>query len=261
VLNTPLTGITFGSDSIELNEGETDTLSVTPVPQFADLGNTLVWTSSDPVIATVDENGAVTGVASGIAIITATSGDISNTITVFVIGPNRTRFINWENINDFTSEGDSIPEFNPGQDVNLRFTYGTEIVNDTIEDLLFITVRVLQVDENGQQVGPNTISAFNQLVNTSAPNTDDVTVSYTIPSTFQDGTPIPLTKDLPPGHSLRIRPLMVANDGTGNSFTAALSDIVLSGVNRSRFLTFENVADFIPAGGTVPEVEVGQDAK
>ena len=45
---------------------------------------TVTWTSSDPTVATVDASGNVTPVAKGKATITATSGDLSATSTVYV---------------------------------------------------------------------------------------------------------------------------------------------------------------------------------
>ena len=45
---------------------------------------TVTWTSSDPTVATVDASGNVTPVAKGKATITATSGDLSATSTIYV---------------------------------------------------------------------------------------------------------------------------------------------------------------------------------
>lgn len=59
--------------SVSVSEGRTATIKVT-IPE--DLSNkTLTWTSSDETVATVDENGVVTGVKAGTATITVTTGD------------------------------------------------------------------------------------------------------------------------------------------------------------------------------------------
>ena len=48
---------------------------------------TLIWTSSDETVATVDENGVVTGVSAGVVQITATDAKgNSDTITITVTG-------------------------------------------------------------------------------------------------------------------------------------------------------------------------------
>ena len=68
-------------DAIELSEsektvfvGDTFTITATVKPDNA-WNRTVTWSSSDPSIATVDENGTVTAIAEGEAIITAESAD------------------------------------------------------------------------------------------------------------------------------------------------------------------------------------------
>lgn len=69
------------ASAIELSEsektvfvGDTFTITVTVKPEDA-WNRTVTWSSSDPSIATVDENGTVTAIAKGEAIITAESAD------------------------------------------------------------------------------------------------------------------------------------------------------------------------------------------
>lgn len=54
--------------------GDTFTITATVKPEDA-FNRTVTWRSSDPSIATVDENGTVTAIAEGEAIITAESAD------------------------------------------------------------------------------------------------------------------------------------------------------------------------------------------
>lgn len=64
--------ITLDSTDLTLEEGESATLGATVAPEDA-TDKTLVWTSSDESIATVDENGKVTAVAEGEASIIASA--------------------------------------------------------------------------------------------------------------------------------------------------------------------------------------------
>mgnify|MGYP003292886519 CR=1 FL=1 len=68
--------------------GETLTIGTDVGPIDAQ-NKTLTWTSSDPSVATVNQNGVVTGIKEGTASITATSNDnpsVSGTCTIFVEG-------------------------------------------------------------------------------------------------------------------------------------------------------------------------------
>jgi len=81
-----ITGVTISPATAEIDnilEGDTIQLSVTVTPNTASQG--AEWTSSDTNVATVGPSGLVTGVGSGTAVITATSGGISDTVTVNVI--------------------------------------------------------------------------------------------------------------------------------------------------------------------------------
>ena len=76
----PVTVAIDGSETAELYVTRTVQLTVTKAPADA----AITWTSSDDEVATVSENGLVTGVKGGEATITATSGNASDSITVTV---------------------------------------------------------------------------------------------------------------------------------------------------------------------------------
>lgn len=76
-----VTGITLTPDSKTLTKkGETVQLTATVTPDNA-ADKKVTWTSSDSKVATVDENGLVTAVANGTAIITVTTEDGGKTAT------------------------------------------------------------------------------------------------------------------------------------------------------------------------------------
>ena len=76
----PVTVAIDGSETAEIYVTRTVQLTVTKAPADA----AITWTSSDDEVATVSENGLVTGVKGGEATITATSGNASDSITVTV---------------------------------------------------------------------------------------------------------------------------------------------------------------------------------
>ena len=80
-----ITGIVLDKSEMTLYSNaspssETLTASLEP----AGITGKVTWTSSDPAVATVDENGVVTAVANGTATITASIGDLSATCEVTV---------------------------------------------------------------------------------------------------------------------------------------------------------------------------------
>lgn len=67
--------------------GQTVTLMITPDPESVTLDeyvNEIVWSSSDTDVATVDENGVVTGVAAGTAVITGMIRGVPGTLEITV---------------------------------------------------------------------------------------------------------------------------------------------------------------------------------
>lgn len=66
--------LSLNNTELTLNEGETYQLTYTVLPETAD-APTVEWTSSNPEIATVDENGKVTAIALGSATITVKTTD------------------------------------------------------------------------------------------------------------------------------------------------------------------------------------------
>lgn len=72
------------TEKATIGVGKTTTLSAEVTPAETTEGANIVWTSSDESVATVDENGVVTGVAEGKATITATVGEYSDTCEVEV---------------------------------------------------------------------------------------------------------------------------------------------------------------------------------
>ena len=73
-VSQPVTGVSLNRDSVDLKVNGTVTLIATVEPADAD-DKRVIWSSSDTGVATVDENGVVTAVSAGEAVITVTTVD------------------------------------------------------------------------------------------------------------------------------------------------------------------------------------------
>ena len=73
-LGAAITRITLDKTSATLTEGDELTLKITTTPDDADM-NLISWSSSNPSVATVDNNGKVIAIAKGTATITAMAND------------------------------------------------------------------------------------------------------------------------------------------------------------------------------------------
>ncbi|MCI3922721.1 Ig-like domain-containing protein [Paenibacillus sp. TRM 82003] len=86
----PVSGVVLDKQELYLNSEmhPTETLLATVLPAEAS-NPSVIWTSSNPLIATVDSNGTVTAVSGGQAIVTATTveGEFTAQATVFVHVP------------------------------------------------------------------------------------------------------------------------------------------------------------------------------
>ena len=81
----PVERITLSSTSLSLKEGDSHKLTATVTPSDA-TDSQVTWSSSDPSVATVSDQGEVTAVRAGNCTITATAGGKSATCTVRVQG-------------------------------------------------------------------------------------------------------------------------------------------------------------------------------
>ena len=83
VLLPELTSLVFNVSSLELQVGYSTNMTAVTEPAKAYAGSA-AWKSSNTAVATVDSTGKITAVAEGIAIITASAGDVSSSCVVTV---------------------------------------------------------------------------------------------------------------------------------------------------------------------------------
>lgn len=73
-VTTPVTGITLDKSSLEMMVGDSESLSATITPSFAD-NKEIIWASDNPSVAIVDQNGLVSAISPGSADIIARTLD------------------------------------------------------------------------------------------------------------------------------------------------------------------------------------------
>lgn len=91
-------GITLNKTSARINENETFQLSAEVCVKEGE-DNTVSWSSSNPEVVTVGEDGTVTGVAEGRAVITATAGTSSAECKVLVLNREELKELNISSVN------------------------------------------------------------------------------------------------------------------------------------------------------------------
>ena len=131
----PVTGVTLNKTSTSLYVGDTETLTATVAPDNA-TNKAVTWTSSDSAVATVDQNGVVTALARGTAVITATAADgrgasASCTVTV----------------------SSYLPPANPNYRITVEATQGGTVTADPTAAKAGTTVTLTPVPDRGYQVG------------------------------------------------------------------------------------------------------------
>ena len=75
VVTTPLNGIALNQTNLTIDEGNTQKLTPSFTPSNSDDVKDVVWTSSNPGVASVSEDGTIQGNGYGQAVITASAGD------------------------------------------------------------------------------------------------------------------------------------------------------------------------------------------
>ena len=74
VITVPTTGVMLHKTKVLVMAGMTEVLAASVLPSNAENKN-VIWSSSNQAVATVNENGRITAVASGVAVITVTSAE------------------------------------------------------------------------------------------------------------------------------------------------------------------------------------------
>ena len=157
----PVTGVTMNKTSTSLYVGDTETLTATVAPDNA-TNRAVTWASSNPSVAKV-ENGVVTALACGTAVITATTQDGNHTATCAV-----------------TVRPD-IPPANPNYKITVEATQGGTVTADPTAAKAGATVTLTPVPDRGYQVGSVAVTdRFGDAV--AVTEQADGTYTFTMPN-------------------------------------------------------------------------------
>ena len=105
--------ITLDSNEGKLTVGNSHTIKATVAPEEVAAETTIEWSSSNEKVATVDENGKVTAIATGEATITATAGQESANYEVTVEQPKKVTTSNKTYKNSGSSNSAAVTPTNP----------------------------------------------------------------------------------------------------------------------------------------------------
>ncbi|MEM9931643.1 MAG: beta-agarase, partial [Bacteroidota bacterium] len=178
----------------------------------------------------------------------------ANTEIILVPKPDRERQVTFVNRATFIPTDSLLPQFEPGESFTAVLNYSTGVAGGVEEDLNYVAMQLRQVDADFNII--NT-SAFAAVVGGDAANADEVSIDYTLPTTFADGAAIPITPELPSGHKLILLIFMSVDGDAG--FANANSEINIYPLpERDRMITFTNKAEFIPNSSNVPVFNPGE---
>ena len=110
LVNEPLESITISQEKVEIVEGESFTLTVTETAPVFATNHSVVWSSNNPDIATVDADGKVVAIKEGVVLIKATACDGSGVEATCQVSV-QSKLLKTLSVNKTSatiSEGDSI---------------------------------------------------------------------------------------------------------------------------------------------------------
>ena len=157
-----VTGVTLNRSNLSLTAGGNAWLRAAVQPDNA-ANQSVTWASSDPSVATVDQNGVVTAVGAGTATITVTTADGGFTATCAV-----------------TVRPD-IPPANPNYRITVEATQGGTVTADPTAAKAGATVTLTPVPDRGYQVGSVAVTdRFGDAV--AVTEQADGTYTFTMPN-------------------------------------------------------------------------------
>ena len=142
VIPTPVEKVSLSLSSVMIGKGDNTTIKATVFPETA-TDKTVVWSSSDNSIATVDDSGNITAVELGKATITASCGSVSASCEVTVIS------ISVERI----SVEPTVVSIKAGETVVLNATVLPDNATDKTVKWISMNESIATVNDEGEVTG------------------------------------------------------------------------------------------------------------
>ena len=171
------TGIKIDKTSAKVNVGKTVTLKATVTPDNAD-DKTVIWSSSDKKIATVDSNGKVKGISNGTVTITAKTNDTGKKATAKITVKTPVTGVKLSK---------SKTTINKGRYETVKATVLPETASDQSVSWSSSDNTVAKVDENGKITAVKNGTATITVTTTDGGKTASVEVTVVTPTVAVTG--------------------------------------------------------------------------
>ncbi|MDD6928748.1 MAG: Ig-like domain-containing protein [Porphyromonas sp.] len=228
VVPTPVASITLSQTSVSLKATETVSLTATVAPETATIKD-VTWTSDNPKVATVDENGVITAVTAGEAVITATATDgsgVKATCSVSVIATLA---------EGVTIETPDKTTFKAGESIKLNATVLPETTTDKTITWTSSNLAVATVDENGNvtAVGVGTV-----IITATTSNGKTYTITLTVEPTLATSLTLNRTSaSLKVANTLQLSAIFTPATTTNQTVEWSTSNESIAKVNTSGLVT------------------------
>ncbi len=225
VVPTPVESITLNHAETTLRSGETLQLTATLLPEDA-TDKSVVWSSSDAGVATVDKNGLTTAVSVGTAIITATSVNGLTAECMVTVSPTPVESVTL-NLSEMTLKS--------GETLQLTATLRPENATDKSVVWVSSDTGVVIVDENGLVTA---VSVGTAII--TATSVNDLTAKCTVtvsPTPVESITLNHVETTLRCGETLQLTATLHPENATDRSVVWSSSDTGVATVDENGLVT------------------------
>ncbi len=248
VAPTPVESVTLSHAAATLNSGETLQLTATLLPEGA-TDKSVAWSSSDAGVATVDEDGLITPVSVGTAVITATSANGLTAKCSVTVAPTIVESITLNHAEATLKSGEVL---------QLKATLFPEDATDKSVVWSSTNTGVATVDENGWVTA---VSVGTSVITCTSVNGHTAECTITVAPTPVESVTLNLSETtLKYGETLQLIAKLRPENATYKSVTWSSSDAGVATTDENGLITAVSVGTAVitvtTANGLTAECEV-----